>query len=146
MPGLVSLHENQYYAHPRNAFWWIMGQMLNFDEGLPYRRRVEQLEASGYAVWDVLYDCVRAGSLDANIVRESEQANDLAGFAAANPQLRLIAFNGRAAQQLFMRHCGDVLTANTHIDTVLLPSSSPAYASLGRLEKLKLWRRGLDSG
>lgn len=143
MPSTISLAENQYYANPQNAFWWITGQLTGFATGIPYHRRVAQIVGAGFAVWDVLFDCVRPGSLDSNIVKRSEQANDLAGFLRDNPTIGLIAFNGRAAQQIFMRHCSDVLTFNRSINTVLLPSSSPAHASVSRTEKLRIWQQSL---
>ncbi|HRE16124.1 MAG TPA: DNA-deoxyinosine glycosylase, partial [Rhodocyclaceae bacterium] len=44
MPGQASLSATQYYAHPRNAFWPIMGALVDAGPELPYPRRVERLD------------------------------------------------------------------------------------------------------
>ena len=40
MPGRLSLRERQYYAHPQNLFWRIIGGILGFDPAIPYEARV----------------------------------------------------------------------------------------------------------
>ena len=40
MPGEASLKAGQYYAHPRNAFWHIMGVLFGAGPSLPYQERV----------------------------------------------------------------------------------------------------------
>jgi len=143
MPSRVSLQQNEYYAHPRNSFWWLLGQLIGFDHKLPYARRVALTTAAGFAVWDVLLDCERKGSLDSNIQRDTEQCNDFSSLLQSHHSLRLIAFNGAASRAIFMRHCSPLLNHFPNLRTVLLPSSSPAYASISRCEKLQLWRQKL---
>jgi double-stranded uracil-DNA glycosylase len=57
MPGAASLAAGQYYAHPQNAFWRIMGELLGFAPNAPYADRVEALRRARIAVWDVLQFC-----------------------------------------------------------------------------------------
>src|SRR5918995_7328867 len=61
MPGKVSLRERQYYAHPQNVFWRIMGGTLGFDPTSPYEARVAAVQSADIAIWDVLKSCIRAG-------------------------------------------------------------------------------------
>src|SRR5574343_772220 len=92
MPGEASLSAGQYYAHPRNAFWRIMGDLLGAGPALPYPARLARLTAAGIALWDVVADCERRGSLDAAIVRESVQANNFRHFFAEHPGIEQIFF------------------------------------------------------
>src|SRR3954451_23432881 len=87
MPGAASLRAGQYYAHPRNAFWTIIGELLGFDARLDYAARIDHLAAARIAVWDVLQSCERPGSLDSNIDRQSVVPNDFPGFFAAHPRI-----------------------------------------------------------
>ena len=104
LPGEASLAAQRYYAHPRNAFWPIMGELCGARPELPYEERCERLVAVGVAVWDVLKSCRRVGSLDTAIERDSEQPNDFAKFFKSHPRLRLVAFNGQKAEIAFRRH------------------------------------------
>lgn len=138
MPGEASLSAGQYYAHPRNAFWRIMGDLLGAGPALPYPARLARLAAAGIALWDVVADCERRGSLDAAIVRESVQANNFRHFFAEHPGIEQIFFNGTAAENLFRRH---VLPRLDRVPRELrrLPSTSPAHAARGYAEKLAAW-------
>ena len=80
MPGLASLAANQYYAHPRNGFWRIMADIYGFNPASNYDSKVESLNASGVAVWDVLQSCERFGSLDSAIINGSRVCNDFQTF------------------------------------------------------------------
>src|SRR6516162_2492392 len=129
MPGEASLKAGQYYAHPRNAFWHIMGDLFGAGPSLPYRERVVILKSVGVALWDSLQACIRPGSLDASI--KEEVANDFPALFAKYPKIAHVFFNGRKAERSFLRHT-TTLSQDRHV-FARLPSTSPAHAAM-RLE------------
>lgn len=140
MPGAASLAATQYYAHPRNLFWPIVGTLLGFDPALPYPERARRLADAGLALWDVLGACRRHGSLDAAIETASIEVNDFAAFFAAQPAIDRVFCNGTSAERYFRRHVLSRLAAEPRFALRRLPSTSPAHASLGLAEKLEAWR------
>jgi double-stranded uracil-DNA glycosylase len=142
MPGAESLRRREYYAHPHNQFWPIMGELFGAGRELPYAERVERLLARGIAVWDVLKHCERPGSLDSDIVRGSEVVNDFGAFFRAHPGIDAIFFNGAKSEAVFRREVEKRLPRAP--DGTRLPSTSPAHAGLSRAAKLAAWRRIRD--
>ena len=59
LPGARSIAEQQYYAHPQNAFWPIMRELFRIDGS--YASRCSQLLEHRVALWDVLQSSVRPG-------------------------------------------------------------------------------------
>ena len=141
MPGKVSLEQQQYYAHPRNAFWPIMAALLGDTPGMSYVQRCRMLEEGGIAVWDVLGSCQRQGSLDADIVPGSERINDIPALAGRHPGLRAIALNGGKAHALYRRHVQNRMPSP--LPALRLPSTSPAHASMTMADKMKIWLEAL---
>jgi len=145
MPGMESLKAQQYYAHPRNAFWSIMGRHFNFSVDLSYTQRCQALTARRLLIWDVLQACVRPGSLDAAIQADSEVTNDFAKILQAHP-IRSILFNGAKAEKSFLRHVLPTLKT-APIELRRLPSTSPAYAAMSLAAKQSVWSDALtDAG
>jgi hypoxanthine-DNA glycosylase len=139
MPGVRSLTANQYYAHPRNAFWRVMAEIFDFDVALPYERRLESLKTSGIALWDVLYACIRSGSLDSSIRKGSRVPNDFQSFFSQHPDIKLVCFNGAEAEKSYNNYVLPALAING-LKYVRLPSTSPAHAALSFEKKVALWR------
>lgn len=137
MPGKESLKQQHYYAHPHNAFWKIMGELVGAHPALPYPQRLQALKAARIALWDVLHSCERKGSLDSDI--EAEEANDFARFFAQHPRITQVYFNGAKAEQSFRKF---VLgkQALPPLELLRLPSTSPAHAGMRYEEKLTAWR------
>ena len=143
MPGKASLAANQYYAHPRNLFWPIVIETFSAPAGTSYENRLELLRTRGIALWDVLQQCYRETSLDADIAAASVVVNDFRRFFAAHPHIRRILFNGAKAEQIFRRHVLPQLEAGQHLALICLPSTSPANAGIAGETRKKKWRNAL---
>jgi double-stranded uracil-DNA glycosylase len=146
LPGQRSLHMQQYYAHPQNAFWKLILAIFEADRELTYARRVQVLEKHRVAVWDVLAAAERPGSLDSSIVHASALANDFAKFYRAHPRIRRVFFNGRKAEQMYRRFVLPGLGEEfSYIRYEGLPSTSPAHAGMTFAKKLDRWSRIKES-
>jgi hypoxanthine-DNA glycosylase len=141
LPGVRSLQRGEYYAHPRNSFWWIMGKLAGASPDLAYEDRVRALEKSGIALWDVCRAAKRAGSLDAKILMATVEANDFDSFLRVHPRIESICFNGQPAERLFRRIVLPLPSKIRPLAYQVLDSTSPAHAGVTREEKLSRWRR-----
>ena len=137
-PGAASLAAQQYYAHPRNALWPILSALTGEDlVSLPYAERLPRLLAHGFGLWDVLGACEREGSLDSAI--RNPAANDFERLHRLCPALETVGFNGQTSGKFAPQF------AAAGYRTVVLPSTSPAYAVLSLEQKLASWRQVQDS-
>ncbi len=135
LPGDASLNAAQYYAHPQNAFWRLIGGVIGCDlAALAYPHRLDALKGAGVGLWDVIASAERTGSLDAAI-RSPEEA-DLVGLIDSLPGLQAVAFNGATAAKMGRRRLNGIDRNLTLID---LPSSSPAHATRSLSEKAQSW-------
>ncbi len=141
MPGVASLEAAQYYAHPRNAFWPIMGALFGFDHAVDYDTRIGEIQKLPIILWDSLQSCHRPGSLDSSIDVDSAQANNFPALLKRFPEIRAIFFNGATSEKYFRRLALPKLPATDGIELLRLPSTSPANAGTSFEQKLAAWRR-----
>lgn len=136
MPGVASLEAGFYYAHRRNAFWPIMGELFgSYPKEIELRYR--WLAEKGIALWDVLESCEREGSLDSGICQGVP--NDIEGLLAGCPKITHVFCNGGAAYNMYKRYFGALAP-----EAIRLPSTSPAAASYTFEQKLTQWRKILE--
>ena len=146
IPGRESLRQQQYYAHPRNAFWRIIGEIFGAASDLDYAGRLELLTASGIALWDVIGNCRRQTSLDSDIEPESVAVNDFTRFLAAHRLISAVCFNGGTAEATFRRRIMPTLDPGLRpLALHRLPSTSPAHAGMPYEEKLARWHAVLSA-
>lgn len=132
-PSAASLKKGQYYGHPQNHFWRLVGAAIG--EPLPemdYEQRLRTLLRHRIGLWDIIGACKREGSLDSKI--RNSRHNDFSRVINVAKKLRRVCFNGKTAGRM------EPLFAGQGYETIVLPSSSPANTT--RFEaKLKQWRR-----
>jgi TDG/mug DNA glycosylase family protein len=135
MPGGKSLDLNQYYAHPQNQFWRLMGDIFGAFPDLPYDKRVDILKRKGVAVWDVLKACSRSGSMDADI--KNPVVNDFEKFYKENPSIKLVVFDSLTAENFYRKLV--LPTLSTKLVYRRVPSPSPAHTRMNYEAKRILW-------
>ena len=138
IPGVKSLEMQQYYAHPQNKFWKIIFELFNEKFTTDYKERIEILEKHHIALWDVIDTCERKGSLDSEI--RNEEANKIGELLHNYPNIKAIFCNGQKSHKNLLK----ILPKNFHLPIIVLPSTSPAHASLRYEEKLKSWKMVLN--
>jgi hypoxanthine-DNA glycosylase len=130
-PSEASLAARQYYAHPRNHFWPILGAVLNEPLAeLPYAERLARVKAHKVAIWDTIVACERNGSLDAAI-RNAERG-EVRRVRRIARELRAVCFNGKTAAR------AAPAWAEAGYPTLIMPSTSPAY-TLPFAKKFAQW-------
>jgi hypoxanthine-DNA glycosylase len=119
LPGDVSIRKHQYYGHPGNDFWRLLGRILGEDlHSMDYQNRLETLKCNKIGLWDVFKAGKREGSEDAKI--KDEEINQFSMLKELAPNLKLVLFNGKKSgvYEPILRKMG--------YETKVLPSSSGA--------------------
>ena len=133
LPGEESLRRGEYYAHPRNLFWPIIFALFGEAPASNYPERLAFLTAHRIAVWDVCEVGERERSADTTI--RLERPNAIDRLLDQHPLIRAVAFNGTTAQRLYDRH----FARRAAVTYLVLPSTSPAHATIDFPAKLARW-------
>ena len=119
LPGDVSLRKHQYYGHPGNDFWRLLGSAIGENlQDMDYSSRLETLKHHRIGLWDVFNVGNREGSEDSKI--KDEEVNRFFILTEISPKLRLVCFNSKKSgnYEPILRKMG--------YETRILPSSSGA--------------------
>jgi hypoxanthine-DNA glycosylase len=144
MPSQKSLQYQRYYGNPQNAFWWVMAELFAFEHASDYATKCQHLMKHGVAIWDVVAQCHRPGSLDAAIDQSTVIANDFAQLLSAHASISRIVFNGQAASKLFKKHVCLPILIKSRLTFCTAPSTSPAFAAMRREQKRESWRVAMN--
>lgn len=139
LPGKKSLELNQYYGNSGNRFWAILAVIFNEDEPIEYEDKKAFLFRHHIALWDVAHSAIRPGSADVDITEEI--INPIEDFLIEYPTIKVIGFNGKAAQEKFLRN---IKVNSSKIRLVLLKSSSPANCQYSFETMVADWHKLID--
>lgn len=141
MPGIKSLEMQQYYAHPQNRFWKLIGKLCacNDLQLLDYDKKIQILLKNNFALWDVLNFCKREGSLDTNI--QNEIPNKIPELLKEYPNIKIILLNGHKAFTAFKKYFPQLLT---QYYCYKMPSTSPANAKSSTDDLFREWNHAIN--
>jgi TDG/mug DNA glycosylase family protein len=141
-PSKISLERKLYYANPQNQFWRIMATFFCFENLRAIEWNSEELKLHNIALWDVIASRkFQQGSGDRDI--RDTKLNDIARFGCDHPTIRFIGLNGGKAGECF-RNLVRKETIPEKLVIQVLPSSSPANATITLEKKCERWRVILD--
>ena len=127
-PSVKSREENFYYGHPQNRFWKVLAGVFGEAAPVSIEEKKAMLHRNHIALWDVIESCDIVGSSDSSI-RNAVPA-DIPSLLKKTGIARIYV-NGALAKKLYDKF----IFADTQVEAVKLPSTSPANARF-RLETL----------
>lgn len=131
-PSLKSFENKFYYSHKRNQFWTILSTVYDLPTNTK-DEKIELLKIAKIALWDMVASCERTNSADSNL--KNCIPNDIEEFLKGYLNIERIFFTGRTAEKLYIKHF-----RHLNVSTALLPSPSPAYATMKLEEKVERWK------
>ncbi len=132
-PSVKSREQCFFYGHPQNRFWKVLAAVFGREEPRSIEEKKDFLLQNKVAVWDVIASCEIVGSSDSSI--KNVVPNDL-GPILAQSNVKKIYVNGATAKKLYDRHLLPVIG----IESILLPSTSPANAAWGLDRLIEKWK------
>lgn len=129
MPSKKSREEKFYYMHPQNRFWKILEAI--FKE--PIQSKEEFLITHHIALWDSIASCDIKGASDASI--KNVIPNDLSKILL-NTNIKQIFTAGKTAEKFYRKYNYE----NTKIDSICLPSTSPANCRISFEQMVEEWK------
>lgn len=124
----------------RNQFWPI----LELVYGVKLRTREEMqklLTRLGMAIADIIYQCERnkSSNLDINLGNIVYAVEDITQILGSN-RIAKIFFTSRFVETKFRQIFKDIIKRYPNIELVTLPSPSPRYTAMTKMEKITQYR------
>lgn len=124
----------------RNQFWPILQEIY----GIKLQTRVEMQQLFTdlhMALADIIYQCERkkTSNLDINLTNIVYALDDITKILKEN-KIEKIFFSSRFVENTFRRVFKHVISQYPEIELITLPSPSPRYAQMTKIEKVKRYK------
>lgn len=129
-----------FYANGRNQFWPIMEKA--FDRDLSSKEKKQGLFTElRMAITDIILSCERKNNsnLDMNLANMVFNTKAIENVIKDN-NLKAIYFSSRFAEKLFRKVFKETILRFSDIQLITLPSPSPRYATMTKVEKVRCYK------
>lgn len=134
-----------FFTSKRNQFWIIMTEVYGIK--LTNKQEKENLFANlKMAITDVILQCERSqnSNADNNLINLVFNIKTINKIILEN-KIETIFFSSRMAEKLFKKNFKEIIMKFPEINLVTLPSSSPRYAAMTKLEKIRHYKELLPN-
>jgi hypoxanthine-DNA glycosylase len=130
-----------FYANGRNQFWPILEEVY----GLSLKTKTDQQDLFtklSMAIADIILECERKknSNLDSNLKCLVFNTQAIAEILAKNT-ITKIFFTSRYVEKLFRKEFKDAIMKYPNIELLTLPSPSPRYALMTKLQKIAKYKK-----
>ena len=133
IPSPKSREQRFFYGHPQNRFWSVLAAVFGEDAPATVGGKRALALRHHIAMWDTLHSCEIRGASDTSI--KNPVANDLK-WLIDQTAVRAVFCTGATSYKYYNRLC----RAQTGIEAVCLPSTSPANAAWSRERLVEAYR------
>ena len=128
-----------FYSNGRNQFWPIIEAV--YSTNLTTKQEKQDLFGQlGIAVADIILACDRRlnNNLDTNLI--NIVYNTAISDIISKHEIKTVFFSSRFTEKLFVRQFKSLLVNDSKMTFVTLPSPSPRYATMSKLEKIAKYK------
>ncbi|HAP37729.1 hypothetical protein A2574_01745 [Candidatus Shapirobacteria bacterium RIFOXYD1_FULL_38_32] len=125
-----------FFGTKRNQFWPMLESVFGVDLKTKINKQ-ELFSKLQMAIADIILQCERSenSNADNNLINIVYNTNAIGKIIEKN-KINAIFFSSRMAEKLFKRNFKELTSKYPEINLVTLPSPSPRYATITKLEKI----------
>jgi len=129
-----------FYCSKRNQFWPILEVVY----GIKLQNKTEKqklFNRLGVAITDIVLKCERKtnNNLDMNLTNIVYNTQAIVNILQKN-KVKIIFFSSRFVEHLFKKQFKELVKFYSEVKLITLPSPSPRYATMSKLEKITRYK------
>jgi hypoxanthine-DNA glycosylase len=129
-----------YYGSKRNQFWSIIQEVYKVQLNNTATKK-NLFTKLGIGIADIIYQCERSqgNSLDSNLV--NFVYNPFLVDILQSKKIETVFFSSRFVEKLYKKVFKNLVEELSNMELITLPSPSPRYALMSKLQKVERYRQ-----